>query len=52
MNKTIENFLLTGHKFMPEPHFKKSGFTNSARELFTKYQETGNLKLIYKNWFI
>ena len=49
MNKIIDNFLLTGDKFMPELHLKKSRFTNSARELFTKYQETGNVKLIYKN---
>ena len=29
MNKTINKFLLTGNKFMPEFHLKQPGFTYS-----------------------
>ena len=56
MNKTINKFLLTGDKFMPELHLKKSGITYSACGPFTihrkriqKFRETGNLKPLYIN---
>ena len=49
MNKIINKFLLTGHKFMPELHLKQPGFTYSACGPFTedheriqKLRETGN----------
>ena len=40
MNEIVNTFLLTGDKFMPEMHLKKSGFTYSACGLFTKKQRT------------
>ena len=47
---------MTGDKFLPELHLKKSGFTYSACEPFTKhrgriqkFRETGNLKHLYRN---
>ena len=47
---------MTSDKFMPELHFKHSGFTYSACGSFTKYREriqkfrkTGNLKHLYRN---
>ena len=56
MNKIINKFLLTGDKFMPELHSKRSGFIYSARGLFTKHHKiiqkfikTGNLKHFYRN---
>ena len=56
MNKIINIFSLTSDKFMPELHFKHSGFTYSACGPFTKYREriqkfrkTGNLKHLYRN---
>ena len=56
MNKIINNFLLTGDKFMPELHLKQPGFTYSTCGPFTKYREriqkfreTGNLKHLYRN---
>ena len=56
MNKTINKFLLTGDKFMPELHLKQPGFTYSAcgpftkhRERIQKFRETGNLKHLYRN---
>ena len=50
MNKTINKFLSTKDKFMPELHLKQPGFTYSACGTFTKhreriqgFRETGNL---------
>ena len=47
---------MTGHKLMPEFHFKQARFTYSTCEPFTKYweriqklRETANLKHLYKN---
>ena len=36
MNELVNRFLLSGDKFMPGMHLKQSGFTYSARGLFTK----------------
>ena len=36
MNGIVSKFLLTGDKFMPEMHFKKTKFTYSACGPFTK----------------
>ena len=56
MNNIINNFLLTGDKFMPELHLKQPGFTYKAcgpftkhRERIQKFRETGNLKHLYRN---
>ena len=62
MNDIINNFLLTGDKFMPEVHLRQlpsldtSGFTYSARGPFTKHKQriqefmqTGDRNYIYKN---
>ena len=56
MTTTINKFLLTGEKFMPELHLKQPGFTYSAcgpfskhRERIQKFRETGNLKNLYRN---
>ena len=56
MNKIVNNFLLSGDKFMPELHLRQQQFTYSACgpftkhcERFQKYREKGNLKHIYKN---
>ena len=56
MNKIINKFLLTGHKFLPELQLKQPGFTYSACGTFTKHHEsiqkfteTGNLKHLYRN---
>ena len=56
MNTTINKFLLTGDKFMPELHLKQLGFTYSNcgpfskhRERTQKFRETGNLKNLYRN---
>ena len=54
--KSLNQFLLTGDKFMPELHLKQPGFTDSACGPFTKhceriqkFRETGTLKHLYKN---
>ena len=39
MNKIINNFLLTGDKYMPELHLKQPGFTCSPYESFTKHSQ-------------
>ena len=39
MNKIINNFLLTGDKFMPKLHLKRSGFIYSACGPFTKHRQ-------------
>ena len=51
MNKIINNFFLTGDKFMPELHLKQPGFTYCAcgpftkhRERILKFRKTDNLK--------
>ena len=56
MNKTINKFLLTGDKFMPELHLKQPGFIYNACGTSTKHlerikkiRETGNLKYLYRN---
>ena len=56
MNDIINKFLLTGDKFIPEMHLKKSGFMYSACVSFTKnkeriqkFKETGDSRYIYKN---
>ena len=56
MNEMVNQFLLTGDKFMPEMHLKHPGFTHSACEPFTKnkkriqkFKETGDTNYIYKN---
>ena len=63
MYKIICNFFLTGDKFMPEFHFKESGFPYCACGPFTKhrkriqkFRETGKLKHSCRNkldkaWF-
>ena len=57
INEIINNFSLTGDKFMPEKHLKKFGFTNSASGPFTKskkrietFIETGNTNFTYRNY--
>ena len=56
MNKIINDYLLTGDKFMPELHLKQPGLTYSVcgpftkhREIIQKCRETGNLKHLYRN---
>ena len=56
MNKIINNFLLTGDKFMPELDLKQPEFTYSACGPFIKhpkriqkFRERGKLKYLYKN---
>ena len=39
MNKIINEFLLTGDKFVPELHLKRPGFTYSAWRPFSKHLE-------------
>ena len=56
MNEIVNKFLLVGHKFMLEMHFKQLGFTYSACGPFRKskkrietFMQTGNRNVIYKN---
>ena len=56
MNKIVNKSFLAGDKFMSEMHLKQPGFTYSACEPFTKYneriqkfKETGDTSYIYKN---
>ena len=56
MNNTINKFLLTGDKFMPEMHLRQPGFTYSTCGPFTKHKErnkkfekTGDTQYIYRN---
>ena len=56
MNKTINTFLLTGDKFIPELYLKHLGVTYSACRRFTKhcekiqkFREAGNLNRLYEN---
>ena len=56
MNKTINKFLLTGYKFMPEMHLRQPRFTYSTcgpftthKERIKKFNETGDMHYIYRN---
>ena len=56
MNEIVNNFLLTGDKFMPVMHLKQPAFTYSACGSFTKnkkriqkFKESGDRSYIYKN---
>ena len=56
MNDTVNKFLLTGKKFMPEMHITQPGFTYSAcgpftknKERIEKFMQTGNTDFINKN---
>ena len=56
MNKTINKFLLTENKLMPELHSKHPRFAYSAcgpftkhRERIKKIRETGSLNHLYRN---
>ena len=56
MNEIVNTFLLVRDLFMPEMHFKQSGFTYSACGPFTKnkqrikkFMQTGNTDFIYRN---
>ena len=56
MNDVVNNFLLTGDKFMPEMHSKQPGFTDSTygpftknKEIIQRFKETGDTKYIYRN---
>ena len=56
MSKIINNFLLTGDKFIPELHLKQPEFTYSVcgsftkdRERIRKLRETGNLIDLCRN---
>ena len=56
MNKLVDDFLLTGDKFIPKLYLRQPGFTYSACGSFTKHREriqkirdTRNLKHICKN---
>ena len=56
MNTVINEFLLTGDKFMPEIHLRQPQFTYSACGPFTKHEqriqkfkETGDTSYIYMN---
>ena len=56
MNDVVNNFLLTGDKFMPEMHSKQPGFTDSIygpftknKEIIQRFKETGDTKYIYRN---
>ena len=56
MNEIINNFLLTGNKFMPEMHLRQPGFTYCTFGPFTKHKErikkfevTGDTRYIYRN---
>ena len=56
MNEIVNNFLLPGHKFMPEMHLEQSGFNYSScgsfsknKERIRKFLQKGNTACIYKN---
>ena len=47
MNETVNKFLLTGDRFIPEMHLREPGFTYSGftnSRLFTKNKESKNFK--------
>ena len=56
MNDTVNKFLLTGKKFMPEMHITQPDFNYSAcgpftknKERIVKFMQTGNTDFINKN---
>ena len=56
MNRTINKFLLTADKFMPELHLKQLRFTYRAcgpftehREIIQKFKEIVHLKHLYRS---
>ena len=56
MNEIVNNFLLSGDKFMPEMHLRQPKFVYSAcgpftknKERIQKFKETGVTSYIYKN---
>ena len=62
MNEIVNKFLLAGDKFMPEIHFRQTGFTYSAsitknykktitknKDRIQKFEETGDSRYISKN---
>ena len=59
MNETVNKFLLTGDRFIPEMHLREpgftySGFTNSRlftknKERIKKFKKTGDSRHIYQN---
>ena len=56
MTEIVNNFLLTGDKFIPEMHLKQPGFTYSAcrpftenKEIILKDMQTRNTNYTYKN---
>ena len=56
MNETVNKFLLTWNKFLPEMHLRQPGFTYSAcgpftknKERIQKVKETGDSRYIYQN---
>ena len=56
INDTINKFLLTGDKCMPEMHLRQPGFTYSVSGPFTKnkeriqrFKQTGDSRYIYRN---
>ena len=58
MNDIMKTFLLTGDKFMPPMHSRKSRFTYSAcgrysnnKERIKKLKETGYSRYIYQKEF-
>ena len=49
MSKTVNKFLLTREKFMPEMHLKQPGFTYSACSPFTKNKEKIKISMQSRN---
>ena len=56
MNEIVNKFLLPGHKFMPEMHFRRTGLTYSASGSFTKnkkrmqkFKESESSRYVYQN---
>ena len=56
MNEIVNKYLLVGHKFMPEMHFKKPVFSYRACGPFTKnkegiekFKQNGNTDFLYEN---
>ena len=52
MNEIVNEFLITGYKFMPEMHLRQPGFTYSNcgpftknKEIIQKFKETGYIYL-------
>ena len=50
INEIVNNFLLPGHKFMPEMHLRQPGFTYSTCGPFTKNKE--RIKFIKMNLYL